>query len=660
MTQLDTIFAATEQAQKQTQDALAALDQLISSAHNAKDALAKKLVAAKRHALFADASPEAIKAFLEDPTLIIPLGNNDFEIAVPTAAGVQLGWLERLQGAYSVFRVNQFTHLLAPIPEWLREKLDLQPPPFEAYLDGTTLTVKGDVECVIETIGKKAILKRNRDQIVIRPASRFDVLRAIIRQGFLPFTPQPIAQEFLRDPLTALVRDEKEKPLLNLRPKQLRDWEVMRDKCGNVLITAYMQTGKSFLVLWALAALKGTKVIAAPKRSIVEQWRLRVNHYLTPEAAAEVIITTYQGLRKHAQREDVVLLVGDEAHHLPADYAVELFYNFRTQYRLGTTATPIREDGNADLLPALFGYPVGADWDIDPSQKPKVTVWLVRNVAEKFKIVKELADKPCDGKVMVFCNFKETGHKLAKQIGVPFVFGDTKNQLKAIYDAPIVVVSAIANEGLSVPVRRAIEAEFWFGSRMESGQRLGRGAHQIEGLTRAGEHHVLMTPDEYQRYGKRLDIYYQFGLNVTFIATDESLSRSTLPKQSLRAKRATPHRIVTPAPKPTRTTSAVTDEIAHAMALPAVDAKLRKAESLVENSARSSVRRAFRICFSAAFKPEEIVEGLGRTGDRTLARYRAACRALQSVELFAADSEGRYTVNKSVLARLRALAAAVQ
>ena len=138
MIQLDTIFATTEQAQKQTQDALAALEQLISSAQDAKDALAKKFIAAKRHALFANAPPEAIKAFLEDPTLIIPLGNNDFEIAVPTAAGVQLGWLERLQGAYSVYRVNQFTHLLAPIPEWLREKLDLQPPPFEAYLDGTT------------------------------------------------------------------------------------------------------------------------------------------------------------------------------------------------------------------------------------------------------------------------------------------------------------------------------------------------------------------------------------------------------------------------------------------------------------------------------------------------------------------------------------------
>jgi len=104
----------------------------------------------------------------------------------------------------------------------------------------------------------------------------------------------------------------------------------------------------------------------------------------------------------------------------------------------------------------------------------------------------------------------------------------------------------------------------------------------------------------------------------------------------------------------------VTDEIAHAMAIPAVDAKLRKAESLVEGSAQSVVRRAFRICFSAAFKPEEIVEGLGRTGDRTLGRYRAACRALQSVELFAADSEGRYTVNKSVVDRLRALAVAVR
>ncbi len=273
------------------QTALAALDAEIAEAGRKKDALAARLREADRARAFFRASPEALIAFLKSPALIMPIGKDDYEIAVPTCSGVQLGWVARTQGEYTVFRVNRFSQVLAPLPDWLRDDLGFAPPPFSAVLDGNMLTVTGgNIDAAIETIGDKAVAHRRGNIIILKPSLRFDALRAIIRQGFVPFAPKAIPIALLRPPL--LARDEENRPTLSLRPHQQAAWEMVQGN-SNILITSYPQTGKSFVPLYALASLKGKKVIAAPTRMLVEQWKARIAFYLPPEAAAEVVVTTY-------------------------------------------------------------------------------------------------------------------------------------------------------------------------------------------------------------------------------------------------------------------------------------------------------------------------------------------------------------------------------
>ena len=92
------------------------------------------------------------------------------------------------------------------------------------------------------------------------------------------------------------------------------------------------------------------------------------------------------------------------------------------------------------------------------------------------------------------------------------------------------------------------------------------------------------------------------------------------------------------------------------MTLPAVAARLTKAEEAVGKSTAPFVSRAFRLCFNAAFSPAEISEGKGLVNAGNISRYRSACKALRDADLFVEDGDGRFKVNQDEIARLRALA----
>jgi hypothetical protein len=207
-----------------------------------------------------------------------------------------------------------------------------------------------------------------------------------------------------------------------------------------------------------------------------------------------------------------------------------------------------------------------------------------------------------------------------------------------------------------------IELSFLYGSGMEAGQRLGRLAYEVAGADRPGEHHILMTPDEYERHNKRLMIYYQWGLDVSVQVPDTGNVRAALrlpaqrpsPKRSaaLQARsRAAGRSVATEArePKPP-------DETDQVLRLKPVAARMAEAKDKVGQSTAPYLMRAFRLCFNAAFSPAEITEGKGLVNAGNISRYRSACKALREVGLFVEDSAGRFIVNQDELARLRALA----
>lgn len=646
------------------------LNTLEQSARQAQDSLQQAVHEAQRAASLVDFDESALQEFMVKPYLVRALGNGQYELIVPRFIGFRAGWPVRHDGPYTVYLVSKFINMLAPLPDWLAGELGFGAPSFDAKLSDNVLTVTGgDPAAVMEKLGgAKAVVRREGNRLFLRPASRFDILRRIIREeGFLPYTPQPIPPEMLRESLVA--RDDKGQPAFTLRSHQERDYQRFMES-GAVSIFAYPQTGKSYLPLQAFADLRGPKLILCPRRSLVDQWQARLALFLTPEASAEVVVTTYQGARKFLDRE-WTLVVFDEAHHLPADFAIESASTIKTIARMALSATPRREDGNEDLIPALGGFPVGLDWPVKTTQRPTVTVWIVRDEAAKLKLTQRLHESPVDGKTFVFTYHLEIGEHLAKMLDVPFVYSKTKKPLAVMAENDTVVVSSVGNEGLSFPIRRVIEVDFLFGSKQEAGQRLGRLAYEIVGKDKPGEYHVLMTPAEYSAYAKRLLIYEQWGLDIDVRVQDTehggvvrmpsktaiSPRGARIPVQARRIG-ARPKRLKLNLPD--MVSSEPQDEVTQAMAIPGVHARMNKAEASVGARTAPYVQRAFRFCYSAAFRAEEIAEGRGITDAATISRFRSACKALLSIGLFMDAGEGRYTVNQAEVNRQRALAGAMR
>ena len=499
------------QAHASSAQALADLDQLASAVDRSRDSLRTALLDAQRSAFLAQYDPDALREFFAKPYVVRPLAADEFELIVPKFIGSLGGWPVRTDGAFLIFRVSRFINLINPLPDWLAQELGYEASPVSAVIDGNALIVtRGDAQAVFDSVGgSRAITRREGNRLFFKPANRFELIRQIIRQyGFLPYTPQPVPAELRRTGKTTFT----------LRPHQRKAYEYFLET-GAISLFVYPQMGKSFVALQAMADLVGPKLVLVPRRSLADQWRARLELYLEPGAAREVEVVTYQGARKALHR-DYTLVVYDEAHHMPADFAIETATAIRTATRMGLSATPKREDGNEDLIPALCGFPTGADWPVKTVQQPTVTVWIVKNDQAKLDQARRLCAAPTDGKTFLFTYRLPIGERAARMLGVPFVYSKTKHPLDVIDANDTVVISSVGNEGLSFPVRRAIELDFLYGSGMEAGQRLGRLAYEVTGTDRPGEHHILMTADEFERYGKRLMIYYQWGLDVSVRVPD--------------------------------------------------------------------------------------------------------------------------------------------
>ncbi len=629
--------------------------QTLSDLDDLRRLLAEVTQQTQRAAFLAQYDQIALQEFFTKPYVVRPMGADEFELIVPKFIGSLGGWPVRTDGAFLIFRVSRFIHLINPLPAWLADELGYQAAPFHAVLEGNALIVdRGDPQAAFEAIGgAQTVTRREGNRLLFKPTRRFDLIRQIIRQyGFLPYTPQPVPADLRRGG----------KVHFTLRPYQRQSYDYFLTTSA-ISLFVYPQTGKSFVALQAMADLSGPKLVLVPRRSLADQWRARVELYLEPEAAREVEVMTYQGAHR-ALHHAYTLVVFDEAHHMPADFAIGTATAIRTVTRMGLSATPKREDGNEDLIPALCGFPTGADWPIKDVQRPTVTVWIVKNDKDKLDLARELCAAPIEGKTFLFTYRLDIGERAAKAFNVPFVYSKTRKPLEVIAANDTVVISSVGNEGLSFPVRRVIELSFLYGSGMEAGQRLGRLAYEVTGADQPGEHHILMTPEEYERHNKRLMIYYQWGLEVSVQVPDSGRAneRSLLHAQrALKAQRPPAKAKHGLTNKSTATVAQTTvaepvDEVSQVLELPAVAARITKAQNSVGKHTAPFVTRAFRLCYTAAFTPAEIAEGKGLVNQANISRYRSACKALREVGLFSEDSAGRFAVDQEEIARLRALA----
>jgi DNA excision repair protein ERCC-3 len=218
---------------------------------------------------------------------------------------------------------------------------------------------------------------------------------------------------------------------------------------------------------------------------------------------------------KEDQKEDGSLAVFDEVHHLPANSYSKLS-TINTKYRIGLSASPYREDGRTEYIFALTGMPVGMKWQelisLGVVEEPDVKVFLYSTGNRKRSDIENIIDERTGKKIMVFCDSISRGKSLSKKLGVPFVHGETSKRMEKFRNNRVVIGSRVADEGISLPdLDVTIEYDFLYGSRGQEGQRAGRTMHG-EG----GEHIVMMTDKEYDKYQKRLLSLENQGFRIRF------------------------------------------------------------------------------------------------------------------------------------------------
>jgi len=482
-----------ESANKQLDE----LSQTLQSIHALVQSRHSEFLALEKQFDLAGIDAEAFQAFTGKPYLLRPIRGDRYELIIPRFIDFQAGWPVRTEGEYVIYEVSRFIDLITPLPNWLRGELGYQKPDFKAHIEGEYLVIdEGDSDAVYDKLGRsKRFSHRDANKLKMTSCSRFDILRELVRLGILPYRPQAIPGRIKRAGSKAI----------KLRPEQARDFEKF-EQFGAISIFATGGAGKTFFGLHAIDTLAGRKVIFAPRRSILQQWEARIQSHLPRHVLDEVEFRTYQSLKSKPLTAEYSLAIFDEIQHMPADMGMRAS-QINAITRIGLSATPWREDGNEDIIPALCGIPAGTDWK--SGQPADTTIWLVENEAEKLGLAESLAQGHTRAKTMIFVYRLEVGEKLSKRLGVPFIHGGTTRQYEAIQNADTFVISKVGDAGISIDVSKVIEVD-WLGGRAEAGQRALRTQHAEQ----KGELHILMTRREYKENAKRLSALYALNFDV--------------------------------------------------------------------------------------------------------------------------------------------------
>lgn len=446
---------------------------------------------------------------------MVPRGDNEAWVIVPRWIPFNVGYLEKQDESYNHFVVNKYVNWISELPDDIQESVGIEKAFEEATVEGSMVEFADEDERdrAWDMLGGRdggLYQRKGNSQIKIKSGKEFDVIAELIENGNLPFSPQPIEESDLRG----------EPKNVELRPYQERAWEKFKET-GMIGVYWPPGAGKTFLALYAGEQLEGQKLIVVPQKTLEEQWEERINEFC--EHPDEWDIRTYQYLTygdnmEEYNEEDLVFTVFDESHALPASTFSKLS-TLDTKYRMGLTASPYREDDRVQYIFALTGYPIGLNWDelveLGVTDYPTVKVYLHRTQRQKVKTAKALSEDP--GKMVFFCDEIEAGKQLANELNTEFVYGETKNRMQKFRENRIIVSSRVGDEGMSLPsLSRVVEFSFHGGSRRQEIQRAGRVMHNdTDG--ESGEHIVLMTDEEYEKFGDRLFSLEEKGFNIEFI-----------------------------------------------------------------------------------------------------------------------------------------------
>lgn len=438
---------------------------------------------------------------------------------VPSFLDFQVGRLDRRVNNYNVFVVDKYTKWMHGVPEFLKEEIDLD--------DESKFQVRGDVlefeEEEKDRVEADDDLNQHLETVedekaTIKQGSEFELIADLIEKGELPFTPQPVEEEDLREPEVNF----------ELRDYQQEGFDTFIEQ-GHVCFAWMTGAGKSFPAMYALDRLRydeedAKKAVVVQSRLTKQQWEEYFEQY-APRLLDEVEVVTYHSLDK--LEGEYILIVFDEAHKLPAD-TFSKGATIPMKYRIGTTASPYREDGRQNYVFALTGPPVGLDWEKTAELMEKtyheVNIHIVDDPREKIQRIQEILDEVGEKRTLIFSDGLDFGDKIADATDLKFVNGeDGSNQLDRIHDAldedGKVVVSRVADHGFSRDDLQVIlEADFLYGSRRQQLQRTGRLFHG-EGQ----RHDIFFTRGEFNKHQKRLFSLVEKGFDLNFVDQEEQI-----------------------------------------------------------------------------------------------------------------------------------------
>ncbi|AFU58889.1 putative type III restriction protein Res [Candidatus Nitrososphaera gargensis Ga9.2] len=465
--------------------------------------------------------------FMKKPYALIPQAEgNTYLLVVPKWIDYKAGWLETQTETYNIYKVDHYATWAGLVPEELREELDLKPRFLTLKIQGDYLVGSED-ELDDAWIRYRDSLLRREEGIGIRikpsRASRFNLASRLVEDGVIPWTSKPVEQRW------------KWQTDIQLRPYQQEAFDFFL-KNGAMTLVYPFGGGKSFFGVYVAACISGRTLVVVPSLSLISVWQKYIMEHFPDsgsrpsvglfygakkEKHKDITIATYDSALAHLTKEKYELLIFDESHHFPAETYSRLAF-LDARYRLSLSGSPHREDGRSELIYVLGGAPYGSDWERLFKEgwvkRPEVYLHVT---STKLMLLKSLLEEKLKGPTMVFCDTIAIGEDTSRITGLPYIHGrhSLKERSELVRKHPRFIASRIFDEGIDLPdIKNIIEIDFLGGSRRQQLQRVGRLMHSV---LEGAEYHLLMSPEELAKYGKRLYGLYSRNFRVSVVTEQQ-------------------------------------------------------------------------------------------------------------------------------------------
>ena len=377
---------------------------------------------------------------------------------------------------------------------------------------------------------KKYLRKGDGNYFLISKLDRGTVKAKMVKMGF------PVDDRIPLKKGSKLEFDLKDN--VEIRDYQKESVDAFLYSGGYGTIVLPCGSGKTIVGIETAVTLKTNTLILCPNVSSVHQWirELLDKTTLTPDQIGEysgetktikpVTVCTYQVLTyrtKNFDKEETEpiyphfsifsennwgLVIYDEVHMLPAP-VFRITAELQSIYRLGLTATLIREDGREDEVFSLVGpkrfdtpwaeltqkgfiakaychevrIPLPHTLELEYALAPKKEKYRIASQNPlKIKVAEAILKKHEGESILIIGQYLEQLQVFRDHFGYPIITGTTSNKKRdELYDKfrsgeeKVMIVSKVANFAVDLPdASVAIEISGSFGSRQEEAQRLGR------------------------------------------------------------------------------------------------------------------------------------------------------------------------------------------